>query len=165
MFNFNRSQCFPVRVTGWPLELMAYAYLAVSPPSMRGQFEEVWLLHLLNFWMKNLWPSFNVVGDSLEQMAAAASNKTTVKKELRYPEIEEQALQFILDSCETSISKYKRFLQARNYIYIRSFYFSFLTIYIVLQDHSLSMLCQASSINIYNYHTKLSLLWILDFQF
>lgn len=53
------------------------------------------------------------MGDSLEQMAAAASNKTTVKKDLRYPEIEEQALQFILDSCETSISKYKRFLQAR----------------------------------------------------
>ncbi|KAK4279066.1 hypothetical protein QN277_016824 [Acacia crassicarpa] len=80
----SASQCFPVKVTGWPLELMAYAYLAVSPPSMRGQFEE---------------------------MAAAASNKTTVKKDLRYPEIEEQALQFILDSCETSISKYKRFLQ------------------------------------------------------
>ncbi|XP_028780711.1 ribulose-1,5 bisphosphate carboxylase/oxygenase large subunit N-methyltransferase, chloroplastic isoform X2 [Neltuma alba] len=78
------SQCFPVKVTGWPLELMAYAYLAVGPPSMRGQFEE---------------------------MAAAASNKTTVKKDLRYPEIEEQALQFILDSCESSISKYKKFLQ------------------------------------------------------
>jgi len=45
-------------------------------------------------------------------MAAAASNKTTSKKDLRYPEIEEQALQFILDSCESSISKYNKFLQA-----------------------------------------------------
>ncbi|KAI4305598.1 hypothetical protein L6164_028955 [Bauhinia variegata] len=78
------SQCYPMQVTGWPLELMAYAYLAVSPPSMRGKFEE---------------------------MAAAASNKTTAKKDLRYPEIEEQALQFILDSCEASISKYNKFLQ------------------------------------------------------
>ena len=46
-------------------------------------------------------------------MAAAASNKNTTKKDLRYPEIEEQALQFILDSCESSISKYNRFLQVR----------------------------------------------------
>jgi hypothetical protein len=44
---FVRSQCFPLRVTGWPLELMAYAYLAVSPSSMRGKFEEV-LCHLLS---------------------------------------------------------------------------------------------------------------------
>ncbi|KAJ7964677.1 ribulose-1,5 bisphosphate carboxylase/oxygenase large subunit N-methyltransferase, chloroplastic [Quillaja saponaria] len=80
----SASQCFPVQVTGWPLELMAYAYLAVSPSSMRGQFEE---------------------------MAAAVSNKTTTKKDMRYPEIEEQALQFILDSCESSISKYNKFLQ------------------------------------------------------
>ncbi|KAF7833200.1 ribulose-1,5 bisphosphate carboxylase/oxygenase large subunit N-methyltransferase, chloroplastic [Senna tora] len=80
----SASQCFPVKITGWPLELMAYAYLAVSPSSMRGKFEE---------------------------MAAAASNKTTAKKDLRYPEMEEQALQFILDSCESSISKYKKFLQ------------------------------------------------------
>lgn len=36
-----RSQCFPLQVTGWPLELIAYAYLAVSPPSMSGKFEEV----------------------------------------------------------------------------------------------------------------------------
>jgi hypothetical protein len=43
---FVRSQCFPLRVTGWPLELMAYAYLAVSPSSMRGKFEEV--CHLLS---------------------------------------------------------------------------------------------------------------------
>ena len=44
-------------------------------------------------------------------MAAAASNKITTKKDLRYPEIEEQALQFILDSCESGISKYDNFLR------------------------------------------------------
>lgn len=43
-------------------------------------------------------------------MAAAASNKTR-RKDLRYPELEEQALQYILDSCESSISKYSKFLQ------------------------------------------------------
>ncbi|GAV68451.1 SET domain-containing protein/Rubis-subs-bind domain-containing protein [Cephalotus follicularis] len=78
------SQCFPIQITGWPSELMAFAYLTVSHPSMTGQFEE---------------------------MAAAASNKTNSKKELKYPEIEEQALQFVLDSCESSISKYNNFLQ------------------------------------------------------
>lgn len=81
----SASQCYPVQITGWPLELMAYAYLAVSPPTMSRQFEE---------------------------MAAAASNKSTTKKDLRYPEIEDKALQFILDSCESSISKYSKFLQA-----------------------------------------------------
>lgn len=44
-------------------------------------------------------------------MAAAASSKTTIKKDIRFPEIEEQALQFILDSCELSISKYSKFLE------------------------------------------------------
>lgn len=78
------SHCFPLQITGWPVELMAYAYLAVCPPSMRSQFDE---------------------------MAAAASNKTTSKKDTRYPEIEEEALQFILDACEASISKYSKFLQ------------------------------------------------------
>ncbi|KAF2292464.1 hypothetical protein GH714_023100 [Hevea brasiliensis] len=81
----SASQCFPLRITGWPVELMAYSFLAVSPPSMSRQFEE---------------------------MAAAASNKTGMKKDLRYPEIEEPTLQFILDSCELSISKYTKFLQA-----------------------------------------------------
>ncbi|KAM3684515.1 hypothetical protein ACB094_11G052200 [Castanea mollissima] len=84
-YELSGSQCFPIQITGWPRELMAYAFLAVSPPSMSRQFEE---------------------------MAAAASNKNTTKKDLRYPEIEEQALQFILDCCESSISKYNRFLQA-----------------------------------------------------
>ncbi|KAM0063103.1 putative [Ribulose-bisphosphate carboxylase]-lysine N-methyltransferase [Helianthus debilis subsp. tardiflorus] len=81
----SASQCFPLQVTGWPLELIAYAYLAVSPPSMSGKFDE---------------------------MASAASNKKASNKELKYPELEEQALQFILDSCESSISKYTKFLQA-----------------------------------------------------
>ncbi|XP_010524627.1 PREDICTED: ribulose-1,5 bisphosphate carboxylase/oxygenase large subunit N-methyltransferase, chloroplastic [Tarenaya hassleriana] len=78
-------QCFPIRVTGWPLELMAYAYLVASPSDMRNRFDE---------------------------MAAAASNKSTTKKDIKFPEIEEEALQFILDSCEASISKYSKFLQA-----------------------------------------------------
>ncbi|KAL3502575.1 hypothetical protein ACH5RR_037024 [Cinchona calisaya] len=81
----SASQCYPLQITGWPLELMAYAYLAVSPPSMKKQFEE---------------------------MAAAASNKTTSKKDLLYPELEEEAMRFILDNCESSISKYSKFLQA-----------------------------------------------------
>ncbi|GFQ03013.1 ribulose-1 5 bisphosphate carboxylase/oxygenase large subunit n-methyltransferase chloroplastic [Phtheirospermum japonicum] len=34
----------------------------------------------------------------------------------RYPEIEEEALQFILDTCEDSISKYSKFLQASKWI-------------------------------------------------
>ncbi|KAK7304864.1 hypothetical protein VNO77_42756 [Canavalia gladiata] len=84
-YGLSASQCFPVQITGLPLELMAYAYLAVSPSSM---------------------------GEKFEEMAAAASNKITSKKDLRYPEIEEQALQFILDSCESSISKYNKFIQA-----------------------------------------------------
>ncbi|KAA0059211.1 ribulose-1,5 bisphosphate carboxylase/oxygenase large subunit N-methyltransferase [Cucumis melo var. makuwa] len=79
------SQCFPIQITGWPLELKAFAYLAVSPPSLSNQFDE---------------------------MAAAASNKSAAKKDLSYPDIEEEAMQFILDSCETSISKYNKFLQA-----------------------------------------------------
>lgn len=81
----SASQCFPLQITGWPLELMAYAYLAVSPPTMSGQFEE---------------------------MAAAASNTISSEKALRYPEIEEEAFQFILDNCEASIAKYSNFLQA-----------------------------------------------------
>ncbi|XLS44746.1 hypothetical protein HN51_001611, partial [Arachis hypogaea] len=72
-YGLSGSQCFPIQITGWPLELMAYASLAVSPPSMIARSEE---------------------------MAAAASNKSTAKKDSRYPEIEEQAL------CESSISKY-----------------------------------------------------------
>ncbi|VVA96844.1 unnamed protein product [Arabis nemorensis] len=80
----STPQCFPVRITGWPLELMAYAYLVVSPPDMRNSFEE---------------------------MAKAASNKSSTNKDLKYPEIEEEALQFILDTCEASISKYSRFLK------------------------------------------------------
>lgn len=49
-------------------------------------------------------------------MAAAASNKTTSKKDIRFPEIEEEALQFILDSCESSISKYSRFIQVTDVV-------------------------------------------------
>ncbi|TYI13490.1 hypothetical protein ES332_A08G061000v1 [Gossypium tomentosum] len=80
----SASQCYPIQISGWPLELMAYAYLTVSPPSMSKQFEE---------------------------MAAMASNESIIRKDLRYPEIEEKAVQFILDSCESSISKYSKFLK------------------------------------------------------
>ncbi|MBA0610250.1 hypothetical protein Godav_011118, partial [Gossypium davidsonii] len=80
------SQCYPIQISGWPLELMAYAYLTVSPPSMSNQFEE---------------------------MAAMASNESIIRKDLRYHEIEEKALQFILDNCESSISKYSKFLKVR----------------------------------------------------
>ncbi|KAJ8637092.1 hypothetical protein MRB53_011359 [Persea americana] len=80
----STAQRFPLQITGWPLELMAYAYLVVSPPNMSQHFEE---------------------------MAAAASSKTTIKKDIKFPEIEEQALQFTLDCCESSISKYNKFLE------------------------------------------------------
>lgn len=80
----STAQRFPLQITGWPLELMAYAYLVVSPPNMSQHFEE---------------------------MAAAASSKTTIKKDIRFQEIEEQALQFTLDCCESSISKYNKFLE------------------------------------------------------
>lgn len=46
-------------------------------------------------------------------MAKAASNKSSTNKDLKYPEIEEEALQFILDTCEASISKYSRFLKVK----------------------------------------------------
>lgn len=44
-----RPQCFPLQITGWPVELMAYAYLAVSPPSLNKQFGEVCITCLLKF--------------------------------------------------------------------------------------------------------------------
>lgn len=48
-------------------------------------------------------------------MAAAASNGTASKAEMKYPELEEQALQFILDCCESSISKYTKFIEVINF--------------------------------------------------
>lgn len=50
-------------------------------------------------------------------MAATASNKTNSKRDVKFPEIEEQALQFILDCCESSIAKYSRFLQVSEFFY------------------------------------------------
>lgn len=75
-------QRYPLQITGWPLEMMAYAYLAVSPPEMSRKYDE---------------------------LAAAASSKS--KSGPEYPELEEQTLQFILDCCESSISKYTKFLE------------------------------------------------------
>ncbi|XP_073011218.1 ribulose-1,5 bisphosphate carboxylase/oxygenase large subunit N-methyltransferase, chloroplastic [Typha latifolia] len=80
----STPQRFPLQVTGWPLEMMAYAYLVVSPPSMKQHFEE---------------------------MAAAASNRSTAKRGIDYPELEEQTLQFISDCCESSISKYSKYIE------------------------------------------------------
>lgn len=45
-------------------------------------------------------------------MASAASNKTNSKKDVRYEELEEEALQYVLDACEGAISKYSKFLGA-----------------------------------------------------
>ncbi|KAL6635047.1 hypothetical protein ACP70R_027718 [Stipagrostis hirtigluma subsp. patula] len=59
----SESESFPLRVTGWPVELMAYAFLVVSPPDMSQHFEE---------------------------MAVAASNKSSSKPGFGYPELEEQ---------------------------------------------------------------------------
>ncbi|XP_020264358.1 ribulose-1,5 bisphosphate carboxylase/oxygenase large subunit N-methyltransferase, chloroplastic-like isoform X2 [Asparagus officinalis] len=78
----SSPQRFPLQITGWPLEMMAYAYLVVSPPDMSQKFDE---------------------------LAAAASRKRKSGK--MYPELEEQTLQFILDCCESSISKYTKLLQ------------------------------------------------------
>lgn len=80
----SESESFPLRVTGWPVELMAYAFLVVSPPDMSQHFEE---------------------------MAVAASNKSSSKPGLSYPDLEEQALQFILDCCEPNIEKYTKYLE------------------------------------------------------
>lgn len=52
---------------------------------------------------------------NLFQMATAASNKITSKKDFRYPEIEEDAMQFVLDACESSISKYSKFLRVSDF--------------------------------------------------
>ncbi|WOL12097.1 ribulose-1,5 bisphosphate carboxylase/oxygenase large subunit N-methyltransferase [Canna indica] len=80
----STPQRFPMQITGWPVEMIAYSCLVVSPPNMSRQFEE---------------------------MAAAASSNNTSKTGIKYPELEEQALQFLLDCCESSISKYTKFLE------------------------------------------------------
>jgi len=53
-------------------------------------------------------------------MAVAASNKNSTKPGFNYPELEERALQFILDCCESNISKYSKYLE------VTSFFMSFL---------------------------------------
>lgn len=75
-------QRFPLQITGLPLEMMAYAYLVVSPPEMSRKYYE---------------------------LAATASGKS--QSRMDYPEIEEEALQFISECCELSISKYTEFLE------------------------------------------------------
>ncbi|KAL0914844.1 hypothetical protein M5K25_015228 [Dendrobium thyrsiflorum] len=80
----STPQQFPLQITGWSLEMMAYAYLVVSSSDMRQRFDE---------------------------MAACAAGKTKSRMGINYPELEEQTLQFILDCCESSISKYSKFLE------------------------------------------------------
>lgn len=73
-------------------------------------------------------------------MAAAASNEKK-RKDLRYPELEEQALQFILDSCESSISKYSKFLQVTScsFLSVKMYYMSFIALNIAFGDEKLKM--------------------------
>jgi len=85
----SSSERFPLQITGWSSEMKAYVYLIVSPPNMRQYFNE---------------------------MASAASNKTNTNKALNYPELEEQALQFILDCCESNIPKYTKFLERDGFL-------------------------------------------------
>jgi hypothetical protein len=47
-------------------------------------------------------------------MAVAASNKGSSKPAVQYPELDEDALQFILDCCESSIKKYTKYLEVRS---------------------------------------------------
>lgn len=59
--------------------------------------------------------------------AAAASGESGFKKGIDYQELEESVLQFILDCCESSISKYNKFLQVcRIFFYLPQFNFFFL---------------------------------------
>jgi hypothetical protein len=44
-------------------------------------------------------------------MAVAASNKSSSMPGFNYPELEKQALQFILDCCESNIAKYTKFVE------------------------------------------------------
>lgn len=83
-YGLSTPQQFPLQITGWSQEMMAYAYLVVSPSDMRQRFDE---------------------------MAATAAGKTKSRTRIIYPVLEEQTLQFILDCCELSISKYSKFLE------------------------------------------------------
>lgn len=115
-----RSESFPLRVTGWPVELMAYAFLVVSPPEMIQLFEEVSLLFGTNYFQNCVHTAIARVVNTaclyylFVQMAVAASNKGSSKPAVNYPELDEQALQFILDCCESSIKKYTKYLEVRS---------------------------------------------------
>ncbi|KAH9331446.1 hypothetical protein KI387_003554, partial [Taxus chinensis] len=81
----KRPQSFPLKMTGWPTQLEAYAFLVVSPPSMAQTFEK---------------------------MAVAASSTGAFGNDMNHPvELRVKAFQLILDSCETNISKYTAFLK------------------------------------------------------
>lgn len=68
------------------------------------------LSEFLLFWWRKLFHCFTPFPIGF-QMAAAASNKNSTKSTISYPEIEEEALQFILDSFESSISKYTKYIE------------------------------------------------------
>uniref|UniRef100_A0A804RC07 Alpha/beta-Hydrolases superfamily protein n=1 Tax=Zea mays TaxID=4577 RepID=A0A804RC07_MAIZE len=88
---------------------MPYAFLVVSPPDMSQCFEE---------------------------MAAAASNKTSSKPGLNYPGLEEQALQFILDCCESNIEKYTKYLEVMSFPYIKPVAVTQVVVLIILYGQS-----------------------------
>ncbi|KAK8925983.1 hypothetical protein KSP39_PZI018652 [Platanthera zijinensis] len=77
-------QQFPLQITGWSIQMMAYAYLVVSSSKMIQQYDE---------------------------LASTAAGKNMSRGGINYPELEEQMLQFILDCCESSILKYSKFLE------------------------------------------------------
>ncbi|GLJ18380.1 hypothetical protein SUGI_0325470, partial [Cryptomeria japonica] len=81
----STPQSFPLKMTGWPTQLEAYAFLVVSPPSMAQQFEK---------------------------LAVAASSTGAYGSGLSFPEeLRVKAFQLILDTCETSISKYTAYIE------------------------------------------------------
>jgi len=77
----------------------------VNSARVRRIFKIIWACHLLVITSAKL---------SL-QMAVAASNKSSSKPALSYPDLEEQALQFILDCCEPNIEKYTKYLEVMSF--------------------------------------------------
>jgi hypothetical protein len=63
-----------------------------------------------------LWYFLEIISAKLcFQMAVAASNKNSSKPGFNYPELEEQALQFILDCCESNIAKYTKYIEVMSF--------------------------------------------------
>jgi hypothetical protein len=63
-----------------------------------------------------LWYFLEIISAKLcFQMAVAASNKNSSKPGFNYPELEGQALQFILDCCESNIAKYTKYVEVMSF--------------------------------------------------